>query len=239
MRIDVSPTLRRLLIELALGRDVLAADADRRRDLWPPPPDTTADRASDLLAATSAPGLSPRGPGAEAPEAARLADRIRGLVAELVTAQNDDGGWPWVAAPRGAEAAGQRPAGLGARGLRPGEAEPLGLLPEPAVARQGGRLPGPRSSPGRRQRPRDPGRGPARPGRAGQGDLRAGQQPEPGPPEPARRRAGVPRPDPGQARPRRPWPARSSTSSPRGPGPSRPAPGQKPRKYWEGRDQGP
>ena len=55
MRIEVAPTLRRLLIELALGRgtpDPRALEApcpglDRE-------PDTIADRASDLLAATAA-----------------------------------------------------------------------------------------------------------------------------------------------------------------------------------------
>ena len=45
-----------------------------------------ADRASDLLAATSALGYLRRVGGADAPEAERLTDRIRGLVAELVAA---------------------------------------------------------------------------------------------------------------------------------------------------------
>ncbi len=55
MRIDHAswPTLRRLLIELALGRDFqpLTRNASIR---WPIAPDTIADRASDLIASTSA-----------------------------------------------------------------------------------------------------------------------------------------------------------------------------------------
>ena len=35
------------------------------------------------------------------PEAVRLTDRVRGLVSELVSLQNEDGGWPWVAGTNG------------------------------------------------------------------------------------------------------------------------------------------
>src|SRR5262249_61940750 len=35
------------------------------------------------------------------PEALRLTDRVRGLVSELVSLQNEDGGWPWVAGTQG------------------------------------------------------------------------------------------------------------------------------------------
>ena len=98
MRIDVSPTLRRLLIELALGRDF--SPLTRNASIcWPIPPDTIADRASDLIAATSALAYLREARTPDAPEAARLAERIQGLVAELVTNQNDDGGWSWVAPP--------------------------------------------------------------------------------------------------------------------------------------------
>src|SRR5262249_41403281 len=37
----------------------------------------------------------------DAPEAVRLTDRVRGLVSELVSLQNEDGGWSWVAGTRG------------------------------------------------------------------------------------------------------------------------------------------
>ena len=54
MLVVVSPTLRRMLIELALGQDAYPLDAPRADLHLPVPPDTTADRAGDLLAATSA-----------------------------------------------------------------------------------------------------------------------------------------------------------------------------------------
>ena len=106
MRIDVSPTLRRLLIELGLGRDARPPIAND----WtcaPMMPDTIADRASDLIAAASALAYLREAKTTEATEAARLSSRVQGLVAELVTAQHDDGGWPWVAPSPGP---GSRPA---------------------------------------------------------------------------------------------------------------------------------
>jgi len=109
LRIEVAPTLRRLLIELALGE---GPTLKARRDLsstaiYYPRPDTIADRASDLLAATSALKYLHEARATDAPEAARLADRVRGLVAELITAQNDDGGWPWIAHREGQGRRGQ------------------------------------------------------------------------------------------------------------------------------------
>ncbi len=62
--------------------------------------DTTADRACDLLAATSALAYLRAVRATAAPEAERLTDRIRGLVAELIALQNEDGGWPWVVGAR-------------------------------------------------------------------------------------------------------------------------------------------
>ena len=100
MRIDVSPTLRRLLVELALGRDFYPLTRNAAI-CWPIPPDTIADRASDLIASTSALAYLREVRTPDAPEAARLSERIQGLVAELVTNQDDDGGWPWVGARPG------------------------------------------------------------------------------------------------------------------------------------------
>src|SRR5262249_62314536 len=96
MLVVVSPTTRRMLIELALGRGYYILDHRTARCIFPPPPSTTIDRASDLLALTSALGYLRAVKAPVAPEAQRLADQIRGLVAELVALQNDDGGWPWV-----------------------------------------------------------------------------------------------------------------------------------------------
>ena len=99
MLVVVSPTLRRLLVELALGREFYPLNDRAASCIFPPPPNTTADRASDLLAVTSALAYlrTSRG-GSAAPEASRLTDRVRGLVAELTALQGEDGGWPWVVA---------------------------------------------------------------------------------------------------------------------------------------------
>ena len=96
MLITLSPTLRRLVVELALGRDAHPLPLRYDRCIFPVPPDTTADRAGDLLAATAALGYLRASGGAAAPEATRLTERIQGFVSELTAAQHDDGGWPWV-----------------------------------------------------------------------------------------------------------------------------------------------
>ncbi len=67
----------------------------RAARIWPPC-NTTADRAADLLAATAALQYLRTARATAAPEAARLTERIQGLVASLIAAQNQDGGWPWV-----------------------------------------------------------------------------------------------------------------------------------------------
>ena len=62
-----------------------------------PPPSTTADRAAELLAATSAlQYLRTARAAARRPRPQRLTHRIQGLVAAIIAAQNQDGGWPWV-----------------------------------------------------------------------------------------------------------------------------------------------
>jgi tetratricopeptide (TPR) repeat protein len=141
MLINVAPTLRRLLIELALGQDFAIA-----RRIFPPPPGTTADRASDLLAATSALSYLRAARAGSAPEAARLTDRIRGLVAELIAMQNEDGGWPWVTGSGGGKT---HTRGAAPTPVRPSDrmtsarvvwalasAEPLGLLTDVKVLDQ-------------------------------------------------------------------------------------------------------
>src|SRR5262249_40335449 len=100
MLIALSPTVRRMLIELALGTSVRPLDeplmANALARYLPPPTNTTADRAADLLAATSVLAYLRDVRATGAPEARRLTERIQGLVAELVAAQHQDGGWPWV-----------------------------------------------------------------------------------------------------------------------------------------------
>jgi tetratricopeptide (TPR) repeat protein len=143
MLIAVSPTLRRLLIELALGRvahpyrNVLSSGSSAR--ILPPPPNTTSDRASDLLAAAAALAYLRKGRAAAAPEAQRLTDRIGSLVAELIAAQNPDGGWPWVSTgPLPRSGANPRSDRLTSAAVvwALASAEPLGLLTDPKVLDQ-------------------------------------------------------------------------------------------------------
>jgi uncharacterized protein YfaS (alpha-2-macroglobulin family)/TolA-binding protein len=129
MLIVLSPTVRRMIVELALGRDAFPLLRDQRTCL-PLPPDTLADRASDLIASASALAYLRAIKGADAPEAARLGDRIRGIAAELVTLQNEDGGWPWVAGTAGQDRPSERlTAARVVWGLA--LAENVGLLPDP------------------------------------------------------------------------------------------------------------
>ncbi len=76
MLISVSPSVQRMLIELALGRDARAyrdhLGAHSAARVLPAPTNTTADRAAELMAATSAPGLSPRGPRRRRPGGASV-----------------------------------------------------------------------------------------------------------------------------------------------------------------------
>ena len=67
MLVVVSPTLRRMLVELALGRDAYPLDAPRPDVLPAAAADTTADRAGDLLAAASALEYLRDRPGAPRP----------------------------------------------------------------------------------------------------------------------------------------------------------------------------
>ncbi|MBX6312381.1 MAG: hypothetical protein IRY99_05595 [Isosphaeraceae bacterium] len=133
MLLVLSPSLRRMLVELALGRDVLPLPKVFEARILPPIPHTTADRASDLLAAASVLEYLRKIGGAAAPEASRLAERVRELVAELVTLQNEDGGWPWVAGDPSKKAASDRmTSALVVFALA--KARDLGMLTEPKTA---------------------------------------------------------------------------------------------------------
>lgn len=99
MVIELSSGVDRLLIELALGQGYAAPHRFLECAVMPI---TLADRAADLLAAGSTLIYLRSIGGAEAPEAKRLADRIRILASELVASQSDDGGWSWIGGSKGA-----------------------------------------------------------------------------------------------------------------------------------------
>ncbi|MFM7132566.1 MAG: hypothetical protein ACKO0V_24750 [bacterium] len=94
MMVSLSPTLERQVLEAALGAELWPMPRDRWSCIMPPPWNTTADRAADLMATSAAIGYLRQIGGANTVDQARLASRVRGLVAELVSRQNDDGGWP-------------------------------------------------------------------------------------------------------------------------------------------------
>ncbi len=140
MVVLIAPTLQRMIIELALGRDYRIYAKDLNCRIMPPPGGTMGDRAGDLLAATSALGYVRATRAGGAPDAERIASRIQGLVAELTAAQNEDGGWPWVAAgtlPRQGE---KVAAAVASERLTSASvfwalatAEQAGLLPDPKI----------------------------------------------------------------------------------------------------------
>ena len=140
MMIVISPTLERMIVELALGRDFSILNSVASCRIMPPVSGTTADRAADLLAATSALSYLRTTRTSGSPDAERLSGRIQGLAAELIAAQNEDGGWPWVS-PVSQPRPGQNPqAGLPSDRLSSAAvlwalatAERSGLVPDPKV----------------------------------------------------------------------------------------------------------
>jgi tetratricopeptide (TPR) repeat protein len=146
MQLVLSPTLERLLIELAVGDDAFpelrGSHAHAARRVWPPP-NTTADRASELLAASSALQYLRAARATTAPEAQRLTRRIQGLLAALVAAQNQDGGWPWTSGDAGPRLGQKQPASPPSDRLASAavvwalaSVEPLGLLTDLKVLDQ-------------------------------------------------------------------------------------------------------
>ncbi len=146
MLITVSPTIQRMLIEMAMGgADLLGEPAvfNSWARCTPPATDTMADRAADLLAATSVLGYLREVRASAAPKPSRLTERIQGLVAELVAAQNQDGGWPWVTGGREPMRGANQPPGHPSDRMTSASvfwalasAERLGLLSDPKVLDQ-------------------------------------------------------------------------------------------------------
>jgi TolA-binding protein len=147
MLIALSPTLERMLIELALGND-LSRPVDpllsNRATCLIPPPITLSDRAADLLAVTSAINYLHTSRSTAAAEAARLGARARDLASGLIAAQNPDGGWSWVAAeatinadPNNAPANHSNRLTTAAVVWALATAEPLGFVSEPKTLEHG------------------------------------------------------------------------------------------------------
>jgi TolA-binding protein len=143
MLIVVAPTVKRMLIELALGDDAYPAfhrtHASSLKSIGPPPR-TTADQAAELLAATQAFHYLRTARATAAPEAERLTRRIQGLCSALIAAQNPDGGWSWVRCDQGNRAGQEQSPALASERLTSAAvvwalaaAEPLGLLPDVKV----------------------------------------------------------------------------------------------------------
>ncbi|HMF35108.1 MAG TPA: MG2 domain-containing protein, partial [Isosphaeraceae bacterium] len=144
MMIVISPTLERMIVELALGRDFSALSSNANCRILPPPAGTMADRAADLLAATSALSYLRTTRSSGAPDVQRVSERIQGLVAELIAAQNEDGGWPWVNSGLKSTGHPNQRAALASDRLASASvlwalalAEQAGLLPDPRVLDKG------------------------------------------------------------------------------------------------------
>jgi uncharacterized protein YfaS (alpha-2-macroglobulin family)/TolA-binding protein len=111
MLITIAPSLRRMIVELALDGIGPIPLARYDRGMYAPCPIlplTIADRASELIAASAALHYLRAIKADQAPEAQRLSARIQGLTSELITLQNDDGGWPWVAPAAGGKSPSDR-----------------------------------------------------------------------------------------------------------------------------------
>ncbi len=147
MLIVLSPSLKRMLIEMAAGDDAYPvlrySTNSAARRICEPQPNTTADRAAELLAATSVLHYLRTARASAAPEAQRLTARVQSLVAALIASQNQDGGWPWVSggtSPRLGQNAPVVPASdrLASAAVvwALASAEPLGLLTDVKVVDQ-------------------------------------------------------------------------------------------------------
>ncbi len=100
MLVTIAPSLRRMIVELALdeiGPHPLARYDRNLVNPCPILPLTVADRASELIAASAALHYLRGVKAGNRPRAHRLSARIQALTSEMITLQNDDGGWPWVA----------------------------------------------------------------------------------------------------------------------------------------------
>jgi len=106
MSISIGADIRRWLVEEALWTGPRWCGIEGSYQSWRiAPPRTHADTASSLLAALYAAGYvnDRTGPDAEANAAMQLNERINGLIAQLLSVQDDDGAWSWAGQARDAD----------------------------------------------------------------------------------------------------------------------------------------
>jgi len=106
MSISIGADIRRWLVEEALWTGPRWCGIEGSYQSWRiAPPRTHADTASSLLAAIYAAGYvkDRTGPDAEANAAMQLNERVNGLIAQLLSVQDDDGAWSWAGQARDAD----------------------------------------------------------------------------------------------------------------------------------------
>ncbi|MCA9256471.1 MAG: hypothetical protein KDA33_12575, partial [Phycisphaerales bacterium] len=98
LSIAIGADVRHWLVDEALWAGPRWRGIEQAYQSWRiAPPRTHADAASSLLAALYTSGYvkGRQTPGDAATEILQLDDRVNSLVAQLLAAQNDDGGWAW------------------------------------------------------------------------------------------------------------------------------------------------
>ncbi|HUU95311.1 MAG TPA: tetratricopeptide repeat protein, partial [Phycisphaerae bacterium] len=105
LTVAVGPGMQRWLVEEALERGPRWEFIERSLKGWKAtPPRTHADSASALLGCLyAADYLRAQGGGEDTADVRLLNDRAAGLIAQLLAAQNDDGGWPWCGKGSGSD----------------------------------------------------------------------------------------------------------------------------------------
>lgn len=104
MSIAIGADVRHWLVDEALWAGPRWHGIERAYQSWRiAPPRTHADAASSLLAALYTAGYvkGRMAPGDPATDALQLDERANGLIAQLLAAQSDNGGWAWCGRDRG------------------------------------------------------------------------------------------------------------------------------------------
>ena len=106
LSIAIGADVRHWLVDEALWAGPRWRGIEQAYQSWRiAPPRTHADAASSLLAALYTSGYvkGRQTPGDAATEILQLDDRVNSLIAQLLAAQNDDGGWAWCGKSRSSD----------------------------------------------------------------------------------------------------------------------------------------